>query len=88
VIAGAIYITCCLTSVTCALLLLRAYRGSRVRLLLWSGLCFVCLALNNIVLIIDLMILPEIDFSLYREIPALVGLMLLLFGMIWDADQE
>jgi len=80
----AVYILCALTSLTCAVLLLRGYGRSRMRLLLWSGLCFVALALNNIVLFLDLVIFPQVDLSVWRGVIALVGVATLLYGLIWD----
>jgi drug/metabolite transporter (DMT)-like permease len=84
--AGIIYLLCAATSLACAVLLLRAYRDSRVRLLFWSGLCFVGLTLNNVLLFIDLRVLPERDLFLLRSMPTLVGLLLLIYGLIWDTD--
>ena len=81
-----VYVLCALTSLACAVLLLRAYRRMRQRLLLWSGLCFAGLALNNALLVIDTRFVPETDLSLVRTLPALVGVSLLLYGFIWDAD--
>jgi hypothetical protein len=81
-----VYTLCALTSLTCAVLLLRAYRRARQRLLLWSGLCFSGLALNNVLLVIDTRFVPDTDLSLVRTLPALVGVSLLLYGFIWDAD--
>jgi hypothetical protein len=82
--ANAAYILCSITSILCAVLLLRGYKQSRLRLLFWSGLCFVGLALNNILVIIDVRILPDVDLSTIRSLPALGGLMLLIFGLIWE----
>jgi hypothetical protein len=79
-----VYVLCAVTSILCAVLLLRSFRQSRVRLLLWSGLCFVGLALNSILLVIDMGILTEVDLFVIRSLPALLGLMLLLYGLIWD----
>lgn len=84
--ADAVYLLCAVTSLACAVLLLRGYVRSRVRLLLWSCLCFVGLALNNVLLVLDLIILPERDLSLLRNLPALVGLALLVYGLIWEAE--
>lgn len=79
------YILCALTSIGCAILLLRGYKQSGSRLLFWCGLCFVGLALNNILLIIDLRVLPpEVDLSRIRSLPALAGLLLMIFGLIWE----
>jgi hypothetical protein len=82
--ADVVYILCALTSIACAVLLLRSYAASGVRLLLWSGVCFSFLALNNILLVIDLTFLPNVDLSVIRAIPAAIGLALLLYGFIWD----
>ena len=86
--AGIIYLLCALTSLACAVLLLRGYFQSRVRLLLWSGLCFVGLALNNAMLYVDTHILPQTDLSTARTLPALIGVGLLLYGLIWDDERE
>jgi hypothetical protein len=83
--AQLVYILCFLTSLTCALLLLRAYAQKRTKFLLWSSLCFVCLAVNNILLVIDVLILTEQDFFIVRSVPALAGLCLLLYGLIWES---
>jgi Family of unknown function (DUF5985) len=85
--ALSVYVLCALTSFVCAVLLLRGYRHSGARLLLWSGLCFACFALNNVLLIIDLQVLPERDLSLVRTLPSLVGVALLLYGLVWDAKR-
>ena len=82
--ADVAYILCALTSIGCAALLLRGYKQSGSRLLFWSGLCFVGLALNNILLIIDIRVLPDVDLSNIRSIPALAGLLLMIFGLIWE----
>lgn len=84
--AKAVFLLCALTSLACAALLLRAYGRRRSRLLLWSGLCFVGLALNNGLLVVDRLILPEVDLSLWRQVPALGGIALLVWGLVWDAE--
>ena len=84
--AAIIYSLCALTALGCALLLLRGYRRSRYRLLLWSGLCFAGLTANNLLLVIDKVALPEVDLSIWRTAVALVAMTILLFGLIWDSD--
>jgi len=83
-VATLVYVLCALTSTACAVLLLRGYERSRFRLLLWSGLCFVGLALNNVLLVVDKRVIPEMDLSVWRTLPALVGIALLLYGFVWD----
>lgn len=83
--ATLVYALCALTSLACAVLLLRSWARNRVRLLLWVGLCFVGLALNNIVLVVDVRVVPELDLSLWRSLPALAGLILLMYGLVWES---
>lgn len=82
--AAIIYGLCALTALLCATLLLLAYRRSRYRLLLWSGLCFAGLTVNNILLIVDKLVFLYKDMSALRSAVALAALMMLLFGLIWD----
>ncbi len=85
--AEAVYVLCALTSVACTWLLLRSYAETRVRLLLWSGLCFVGLALNNVILFVDKVVAPDVDLSTVRLLPAFVGVSVLLFGLIWESGR-
>jgi len=83
--ADIIYALCTLTSTVCAVLLLRGYKQSRSRLLFWCSLCFVGLALNNILLLIDVKTPAEVmDLSHVRSLPAVVGLLVMIFGLIWE----
>lgn len=82
-----IYSLCALTALGCAVLLLRGYRRSRYRLLLWSGLCFAGLTVNNLLLVIDKVALPpEQDLVVARTTVALISMIILLYGLIWDSD--
>lgn len=83
--AEAVYLLCALTSLFCGYLLLRSYRGQRSRLLLWSTLCFVGLALNSIFVFVDLAILPELDLRIVRAAIAYVALLLLLVGLVLES---
>lgn len=80
-----VFALCALTSAACAFLLLRGYARSKARLLLWSGLCFVGLALNNLLLFVDLRVVPGTDLSVWRTLPAMVGLAVLLYGLVWES---
>jgi hypothetical protein len=81
--AEAVYILCALTSTACAVLLFRGYMKGKANLLLWSSLCFAGLALNNILLFVDLVLIPNgADLSVIRSIPAAIGFGLLLYGLI------
>jgi hypothetical protein len=78
-----IYILCTITALVCSLLLARGYRRTRVRLLFWSALCFGCLAVENLLLFIDRVLFPYTDLALWRIPPALLAMVLLLYGLIW-----
>jgi uncharacterized protein DUF5985 len=75
-----------LTSIGCMVLLFRAYSSVRLRLLLWSALCFVCLSVGNLLLFLDLAVYPDVDFRPYRLVAALAGVAFLLYGFIWEAE--
>jgi hypothetical protein len=77
---------CALAAATCAYLLLQAYARGGYRLLLWSGLCFVGLTLNNLTLVVDKIIVPHVDLSIPRAGLALVAMSVLLYGLIWDTE--
>lgn len=79
-----VYILCTLTSLLTAILLMRNYFRSGVRFLLWSGLCFVGLALGNLLLLIDMTLWPWNDLSVLRIVPAVAGFGVLIYGFIWD----
>ena len=80
-----VYLLCALTSLVCMFLLADRYFRTRSRLLFWSSLCFVGLALNNILLFVDLVIFPtEIDLTIPRLLVSGAALALLLFGFIWE----
>ena len=83
---AAIYLLCLATSGVCAALLVRQFRLSRARLLLWSALCFGLLAVNNLLLVIDVLVLPTVDLIALRQLASFSAVAVLLFGFIWDAD--
>jgi len=83
--AAAVYVLGALTSFVCAVLLFRGYAGGKRRLLLWSGLCFVCLTLSNAFIFVDLVLLPNVDLYRLRLGTALVAMGMLLYGLIWES---
>lgn len=85
-IAAVVFVLCALTSVACAVLLVRGYLQSRARLLMWASLGFVAFAVNNVLLVCDRLVVVEHDLALPRVLAALVGVSLLLFGCLLDAD--
>ena len=85
--ATLIYALCALTSITCFVLLIRSWRASGARLLFWSALCFGALSVNNVLLVLDRVVFPvEVDLTHARLAAALIAVLLLLFGLIWEED--
>ena len=84
--AEAVYVLCAATSLLCAVLLLRGYSRSGARLLLWSGLCFVALFVNNALLYVDKAVLPGIDLQIWRTLAAVAGMSLMVFGLVWESE--
>lgn len=80
----AVYVLCALTGGACAYLLLRSYRKNHLRLLLWSGICFTGLALNNVLLFVDKAVVTGTDLSLLRSASALAAVLVLLYALIWE----
>lgn len=83
--AEAIYLLCAVTSIACGALLLRGFLRTRARILLWSSICFGGLALNNLLLFLDLVVVPDADLSIERAAVALIGLVPLVFGLVWES---
>lgn len=83
--ADGVYLLCTLTSLVCAILLMRGYVRTRTPLLLWSAVCFFGLFVNNLMVLIDLdqIVFSEVtNLSLWRLLPALIGLAALCYGLI------
>ena len=80
------YALCALTALICAIFLFQAYRRTKYRLLLWGGICFAGLTLNNAVLFSDRTLFPEADLSTWRLSIAFVSIMVLVYGLIWDSE--
>jgi hypothetical protein len=85
-VAAVIYSLCALTASICTVMLLQAYRRGGYRLLLWSSVCFAGLTLNNVLLVLDKLVFPQLDLSPWRTLVALVAMSVLLYGLIWDAE--
>jgi len=85
--AETVYVLCALTSLFCAGLLGRRYRTHRTRterLLLWSMLGFIGLAMNNALLVVDLVMVPGIDLSFPRVVVAVAAMSMFMIGLVWE----
>lgn len=85
-IPATVYLLCALTSVACSVALIRAYLRTPVKLLFWCALCFVGLAVNNVLLFVDLAIVPQVDLRMWRAVIGLMGVCALLYGLLSDAQ--
>lgn len=81
-----IYLLCFAACVMCAFLLLRGYRRGGTRLLLWTGLCFSLLSLNNLAVVFDLVLFTEEDLQGWRHAASLAAVAVLLVGLIWESE--
>jgi Family of unknown function (DUF5985) len=84
-IGQVVFILCALTCAACAVLLLRAYRSSRARLLFWCGLSFVLFAVTNALLFVDFLLGPTTDLSLHRSLLTMGAIALMVYGLIFDS---
>ena len=84
---GTVYLLCFLTSAACAWLLMRSFLRTRGQMLFWSALCFVLLALNNLIVILDMLVVRSSDLSLFRLAASLLAVSVLLYGFIWRGDE-
>jgi hypothetical protein len=85
-VAVTIYLLCTLTSLACAWLLLASYRRTRHRLLFWSGASFVAMTVNNVFLVLDKIVFPDVYLLPMRQGSALVAMLLLLYGLIYEKE--
>jgi len=83
--SGGVYLLCAATSLLCAVMLFRGYARTGVRLLFWSGLCFTGLMVDNIILYVDIIVVPDVSLVIWRKIPGLIAIVLLLYGLVWDS---
>jgi hypothetical protein len=85
---AAIYLLCLAASAGCAVLLVRSYLQTAARLLLWSAMCFVLLALNNFLVVLDLLVIEDVDLLLLRRLTSVAAVCVLLFGFIWETEES
>jgi Family of unknown function (DUF5985) len=81
-----VYSLCFATSVICAALLMRAYLRTQTRLLLWSAIAFVCLAINNFFVLGDMVLFPDVNMLAYRYAAAGAAVCVLIYGFIWEVE--
>jgi len=84
-IAPLVYVLCLATSGLCTVLLLKSYSKIGNKLLLWTGLCFLGLSINNMFLLLDLWLLPDINLMAFRAFFGMIGLLVLVYGLVREA---
>jgi len=84
--AAVTYSLCALTALLCMVLLFSGYQRSGYRLLLWSGLCFAGLTVNNLLLVMDKVLLPDVELGFWRSLSAFCAMCVLLYGLIWETE--
>lgn len=84
--AAASYVFGMIVALLCGVLLARGYKQSRQRLLLWSSICFLGLALHSALVFLDLVLLPNTDLHLVRRAALGVSFLVLIFGLIWETQ--
>ncbi len=82
--ATVVYAMCAVTSAVCAALLVRAYLIGRVRLLMWTSLCFVGFTVNNLLLVVDKTMFRDVDLSVARSGALAASAAILLLGLVWE----
>ncbi|HEX4004676.1 MAG TPA: DUF5985 family protein [Acidobacteriaceae bacterium] len=86
-LAPSVYVLGFLVTLWCGVLLLRAYAAGRKRLLLWSGVCFCGLAISNLLVFVDLVLLPNLDLYPARLVTGAISMLVLLYGLIWEGQR-
>jgi hypothetical protein len=56
--------------------------------LLWSATCFVFLAISNLLVVVDQLMLPEVNLRAARLVLTLLAVSVLLFGFIWESERD
>jgi hydrogenase/urease accessory protein HupE len=82
---GVVYLLSAATCLLCAVMLFRGYLRSRVRLLFWAGICFVGLMADNFTLYIDGVLYPEVNLAVWNKVLGLIGLVILVYGLVWES---
>jgi len=85
--ATAVFLLCAVTATVCAVLLWRGWRTSQARLLFWTALGFAVFAVNNVLLFVDEVIVPDRDLDWARQTTAFVAVVVILYGLVWDVDR-
>jgi hypothetical protein len=81
-----VYLLCFLGSSLCAYLLVSGFRRSNEKLLLWSAICFCLLAFNNLLVFLDIIVLPDLNLTILRSLSSLAAVSVLIYGFVWEIE--
>jgi hypothetical protein len=84
--AAFVYIMCTVTSAICAVLLLRDYRRTASRVLLWCGLAFVGFTVSNALVFTDFVLVPTMNLAPVRAITNWMATTVLVVALVWDLE--
>lgn len=82
----AVYILCALTALSCVAMLLRGYRRSGTRLLLWTAICFGFLAIHSTAVLVEILVLPTTNLQMVRHAASLMAGLTLVVGLVWEGE--
>ncbi len=86
--AQAIYILAAGMCLLCTVLLLRQWAATRLKLLFWSGICFLTLSVANVLLFVDLVLVPHVDLAIYRLVVTLLAIIFMLYGLVMGRKDQ
>jgi hypothetical protein len=86
-IAEPIYLLCAATSLVAAWLLTRQYLARPTALLFWSAVSFVGLGISNVLVYVDLALVPSVDLSLPRSLIGTIAMLALLYGLVSGTER-
>lgn len=86
--ATGVFVLCALASIGCAGLLWRGWTGSRAPLLLWAAVSFAFFAINNLMLVVDEVVVPDRDLGWTRDAASFAAVVVLTVGLVWPKEGE
>lgn len=81
-----VFALCFVTCTLCAGLLVTTYMRTRTRIVLWCAVAFICLAVNNAAVLVDIYWPPAGNLLPLRFAASLSAAAALIYGFIWEAE--
>ena len=83
-----VYALCAMTSLVCFGMLYRQHRRAPSRLAFRSSIAFLCFAIANVLLFLDLVVFLEIDLKIWRNLANLIGGLILLLALTSERERH